>query len=95
MTWFDLIGGPSFKLWLVTTTQPHQLKQGSRLDPFGSSMRKLHLAQPRLDYLSTGGTSASGALPKDVAQMVSDMKGAFLLSPNGDLADFGKEVLSG
>lgn len=93
MTWFELIGGPAFRQWLLDTTNGTYMPQGQRLDPFASSMRKLHNAQAWLDALSQSLPSDANSV-RTGHQRLIDLKAAKLLDPDNSLSVLGTAALA-
>lgn len=76
MTWEDLILSPEFNKWILERTSSAQIPQGSRLDPFITSMRVSGQAVPWLAEIRKTG---SLTVPNDITQATADMRGAGLL----------------
>lgn len=92
MSWIKLIGGESFKEWLIANGSGTILRPGKfKLDPFGSSLRKLNNAHSWLDELNRTGNFNPTGRP---SQAVTDLSAVGLLdSSTQTLTKLGQSVL--
>ena len=92
MSWLKLIGGESFKDWLIANGSGSILRPGNfKLGPFGSSLRKLNNAHTWLNELNqTGSFNPSGRK----TQAISDLSSVGLLDPASEtLTNLGQAVV--
>jgi len=82
MVWFPKINSQAFKDWLIIVGTPKITREGRRLDPFGSSLRKLNKLHAWLIEIQQTGTVDRGTQrSNDQARM--DLAGVKLLEPGG------------
>jgi hypothetical protein len=95
MNWSDPLTAAAFERWVVGVAGTGTVRQGQRLDPFATSMRRFTPAAAWLEVVEHG-----GALPArggSGVQIQTDLRGAGLLEPDQPetLTDLGRQCLEG
>lgn len=95
MNWNEPLTATAFERWLVAVAGGAQIRQGRRLDPFVTSMRKFALVSPWLEAVELGGEPPQRG--GGGGQATIDLRAAGLVTTAGHttLSDLGRECLAG